>query len=626
MGVILNLYDKLSNVMSGMGTSVDRGTYAGYHFTPTNPLQAEAAYRTSWLMRKIIDIPPLDMTREWRNWQAADEDIEVFEREERRLQLREKAKRALILARLYGGAVILIGIRGANPEEPLIPEAVGKDNLAYLHVLSRHQITPGREITDPESEFFGQPESYQLNAGPSKTVAIHPSRVVPFIGQKMPEGTLIPSADWFWGDPLYQSIEGALKNADLAQDGFASLIDEAKVDIVKMPGLMANVGTSEYASRLLERLGAAAAGKSRWRMMAIDGEEEWEQRQITWAGMPEIIATYLQMVSGAADIPVTRLLGQSPKGLQSTGDGEERDYHAMISARQEELLTPALDRIDEVLIRSALGSRPDDIWWKFNSLERLSPKDAAEIEVKYASALKSYSDMGVFPDVALTDIAKNRMVESGQWPGSETAFEAAEAAGEEPPGAEEDLLTAEEIAAKGGDPASGGGGGNTPARLPANDAKPIPLYVHRKLLNASEVVAWAKSQGLSSTLTAGDMHVTVLYSRTPVDPIKMGESWGSEENGGLIVKAGGPRAIERLGEDAVVLLFASWSLVSRHNDMVREGASHDYSEYQPHITISYEAPADLDLSTIKPFSGELRFGPEIFEPLDLDWKEKVVEA
>lgn len=94
----------------------------------------------------------------------------------------------------------------------------------------------------------------------------------------------------------------------------------------------------------------------------------------------------------------------------------------------------------------------------------------------------------------------------------------------------------------------------------------------------------------------------------------------------MVIKPGGPRALERFGEGAVVLQFASWSLVSRHEDMVRAGASHDFPEYLPHITITYEAPEGLDLATIVPYSGELRFGPEIFEPLDLDWKAGIEEG
>ncbi len=120
------------------------------------------------------------------------------------------------------------------------------------------------------------------------------------------------------------------------------------------------------------------------------------------------------------------------------------------------------------------------------------------------------------------------------------------------------------------------------------------------------------------------MHVTVLYSRQPVDPMKMGETWASEADGGLTVKPGGPRAVEMLGDDAVVLLFAAWSLESRHREMVEAGGSHDFPEYQPHVTISYSAEG-IDLETVKPYTGELRFGPELFEPLDLDWKAKVSE-
>lgn len=470
MGKVLNLIDKLSNVMSGMGTSIDKRMYAGYNFIPVDPVQAETCYRTSWLMRKIIDIPPLDMTRTWRAWQAEKDDIEALERAEQKLQLREKCKRALILSRLYGGGAIVLGVKGDRPEEELQPERVRKDGLAWAHVFSRNQLTAsGMEISDPESPWFGQPEYFSLatrSGTAGGLLQIHPSRVIAFVGQKVPEGSVVSATDWFWGDPLMQSISQAVINADMAQDGFAALIDEAKIDIIKIPDMMQNVGSQEYENRLLARLQAANRGKSTWRALMLDGAEEWEQRQITWAGMPDIIASYLQIVAGAADIPITRMLGQSPKGLQSSGEGEERDYHAMIAARQDEMLAPALDRIDEVLIRSALGDRSSDIWYKFNPLSQLSPKDAAEVEKKRAETVKVYGDTGLFPQDALADMAKNAVIESGYWPGSEAAFEQAEleAPFEQEPDPD-DLLTAEEIAAraKGGGPDLDGTGG-----IPAN--------------------------------------------------------------------------------------------------------------------------------------------------------------
>jgi phage-related protein (TIGR01555 family) len=595
--------DKLSNVMSGQGTTIDRRMYAGYSFLPVEPVQAEAAYRGSWLMRKIIDIPPLDMTRAWRAWQTEGDEIEDLERLERRLQLREKCKRGLTMARLWGGGAIITGVKGQEADEPLDLDRVGKDSLSYLHVVSRHQFSLGQMITDPESEWYGYPEHYELTTSTSTTLRIHPSRVVPFVGQRAPEGSQLSAADWFWGDPLYQSLQQALINADLAQDGFAALIDEAKLDIIKIPGMMANVGTDEYETRLLRRLGLAQQGKSTWRALMIDGEEEWEQRQITWAGMPEIIGTYLQVVAGAADIPVTRLLGQSPKGLQSTGEGEEKDYHAMISARQDELLAPALDRIDEVLIRSALGNRPDDIWYTFNSLERLSPKDQAEIEYKRSQTVKTYVDTALFPDEALAEMAENALVEGGNWPGAEAAFEAARAAGLEPPeeGAEEELLTAEERAAK-------------TAPVPAKDAAPRTLYVSRKVQNVADLKAWAAVQGLPEL--QDDLHVTIAFSRTAVDWIEMGSTWADysgKGTGELVVTAGGPRVVEPLGDRTAVLMFASSDLSWRNREMREKGASWDWPDYQPHISLTAEP---VDLANVEPYRGKIVLGPEIFEEID----------
>lgn len=599
--------DKLTNVMAGMGTSIDRSTASFYWFAPVTPQQAEAAYRSSWLMRKIVDIPPLDMTRAWRAWQTDSDAIEALEKEERRLGLKAKVKQALTLARLWGGAAIVLGAQADAPAEELRVDAIGKQDLEYIHVVSRHQLTAGPLVDDILSPWFGRPQWFGLGS-----VQLHPSRVVEFIGQRAPDGGWLSGGEPFWGDPIMQSIDQALKNADLAQDGFAALIDEAKVDILKIPGLTERALSEEYETKLTNRFVAAKTGKSVWRMLAIDGDEDWEQRQITWAGMPDIVTTYLEIVAGAADIPVTRLLGQSPKGLQSNGDGERKDYQDMVAARQDELLAPALDRIDEALIRSALGSRPSDIWYKFNPLQQMDEAQQATIENNRSKALQQYAASGLFADEALSKIGQNAMIESGAWPGAEAAFEEApEPDFSQPDPA--DLVTAAERAAQA-------------AQAGAKDAAPRSLYVSRKLLNAAELIKWAKAQGFTTTLPAGDMHVTVLYSREAVDWMKMGSPWSDDAKGEMTVPAGGARLVEPLGgEGAIVLLFNSSALSWRHEDMVRNGASHDYDEYQPHVTITYEKPENLDLATVEPYRGELRFGPEVFEEIDNDWMAGIIE-
>jgi hypothetical protein len=144
------------------------------------------------------------------------------------------------------------------------------------------------------------------------------------------------------------------------------------------------------------------------------------------------------------------------------------------------------------------------------------------------------------------------------------------------------------------------------------------LYVHRAVLNAAEVIEWAKSQGFTTTLPDDDMHVTVAFSRQALD-------WDAipAAASGVTVVAG-ERSIKQFGEGAVVLTFESQSLSSRWAEILGLGASWDYPEYRPHITLTYQ-PGDLDLSKVTPYDGRIVLGPEMFSPVKEDWKEGIAE-
>lgn len=161
-------------------------------------------------------------------------------------------------------------------------------------------------------------------------------------------------------------------------------------------------------------------------------------------------------------------------------------------------------------------------------------------------------------------------------------------------------------------------------RLRALIAKAAPksLYVCRHVVNAAELVAWAKEAGFPTTLPAEDLHVTIAYSRTPVDWMKVGQTWDEE----VEVPAGGPRLMERLGPTgaARVLLFASDALKWRHEAIREAGASWDHPGFQPHVTISY-ADDCPDLSTVEPFQGVIRLGPERFAEVKESWADGIVE-
>nr|WP_289852489.1 anti-CBASS Acb1 family protein [Mesorhizobium liriopis] len=609
--------DSLTNLVSRMGTDRDKASASFYADPLLTDDQLANAYRGAWLPRKIVDIPALDSVRAWRDWQAKGGQIEQIEGEENRLNVKGKVLEARIKARLWGGSAIMIGTGDLELAQELRADRVEKGGVRYLTVLSRRQLTAGEIIRDPQSEWYGKPGSYTLAAGDKQQVTIHPSRLVLFHGASQPEEEVFTAYPG-WGDSVLLAVMQAIKQADGTAANIASLVFEAKVNIIRIPQFMASLGDEGYKAKLLERYTLAATSKGINGDLLLDKEEEYEQRQVSFATLPEVLMSFMQIVSGAADIPATRLLGQSPAGMNSTGESDLRNYYDRLQAMQAIEMTPALARLDECLIRSATGKRDPDIYYEWAPLWGLSEKERADIFKTKSDAARAIAggsgQQPLMPVEALSDALVNAFVEDGSLPGLEAAIDQYGKLADQ----EEDE---DEV-----DAALGGEGNVSRLRVAANDAEPRTLYVRRDVLNAAEIIAWAKAQGFESTLPASDLHVTIAYSREKLDWMKVEQDYrdfSGNGTGKLTVSAGGPRLMEQFGK-ATVLLFSSSDLQWRHMAIREAGASWDHEEYQPHITISYEF--DGSLGSIEPYRGKIELGPEIFEEVDEDWSSKLTEA
>lgn len=167
---------------------------------------------------------------------------------------------------------------------------------------------------------------------------------------------------------------------------------------------------------------------------------------------------------------------------------------------------------------------------------------------------------------------------------------------------------------------------------------PRQLYVCRKVVNAQDIITWAKSQGFKTTYPADELHVTIAFSRQPVDWMRMPSnssiisSDDSEANkrrgvplGGLWTPPGGPRVVEPLGPAQVIVLHFSNSYLSWRNRELRDaGCSWDYPDYSPHITITRDA-GDVDLKAIEPYRGDIVLGPEEWNEIKDGAMDAVVE-
>ncbi|MFP5424709.1 MAG: DUF1073 domain-containing protein [Gammaproteobacteria bacterium] len=420
MGVVRYLGDKLVNLVANLGTERDKAAGSVYAPVFLSDEHLSNAYRGAWLPRKIVDIPPLDATRRWRGWQAKNEQIEKIEAEEKRLDLRGKVRQALTRARLFGGAAIFIGTGERNTSLPLNAERIQAGGIKYLTVMNRRQLTPTALEQDPQSPLFGKPKAYRL-AG--SAIDIHPSRLVIFIGAEHPDPELATGNEFGWGDSVLQAVFDAIKQSDGTMANTASLVFEAKVDVIKIPDFMQQLQDPGFEKRVLERIRLAAMAKGINGALLLDGEEEYETKSASFSGLPDIIDRFLQAVSGAADIPATRLLGQAPSGLNATGDSDLRNYYDRIQAIQELDICPALQLLDDCLIRSALGTRPAEIHYIWSPLWQPTATERSEINKRTADTIKVLVDTKLWPEEALSKAATTMLVEQSVLPGLEAALD-----------------------------------------------------------------------------------------------------------------------------------------------------------------------------------------------------------
>lgn len=413
-------FDGLRNLISQIGNPAKSKSHAWTYDFSTSLLtqpEVEAAYTTDWLPRRIVDIVPYHVTREWRTWQA--DQAETLYETEKGLGIRQKVKQAMIYDRLYGGGVILIGAQTNSPDKPLRLEAIGKGGIKYLHVFHRYELIAGDLITDIESQDFGLPEWYTINNQESlRNVRIDRSRFVFFISMPLPKTTLLNGglgSDRGWGQSIYDHVIRACIRAEASAENAGVLLEEANVDVITDPDLTSKLATKEGTNKLIARYTMAKTLKGTNGMLLLGGQEKYDRKQIGFGGLPELINTNLQIASGAARIPIVVLLGQTPAGF-STGDSDIRNFYDECKTYQATDLQDCISKLDECIIRHGLGGLPDGVTYEWDPLWQLTQAEAADIGSKKVAAFKTLSDSGLFAPEELRPSVADVLIDDGFLP------------------------------------------------------------------------------------------------------------------------------------------------------------------------------------------------------------------
>ena len=368
-------------------------------------------YRDNWVVQNVVGIIPDDMTKKWFAPAGAvgPEHLKELDRVQRVTALRERVNEGLRWGRLYGGAAGLIMIRGQEGMlgQPLELESIYPGTFQGLYILDRWQgVVPGMELVFEGGEPV--PAYFSITDARGNTVAkVHHSRLVRFTGRDLP--FLERVAELYWGESEVEALYNDVVKHDNVAANMAALTFRANVDTMEVQNLdqLFSVTSGEQQRRFWNVMQAQSVMKSNFGMQLVNRGDQIKNTQYTFTGLQEVYDSMCLDLSGASRIPVTKLFGRSPAGMNATGESDLRNYYDYVDTLREAKLRPILEKLLPVLAMSAWGAVPDGLDITFPPLWTPTAAEVAEIALKKAQAIRDTFQAGLFrADTAQRELKK----------------------------------------------------------------------------------------------------------------------------------------------------------------------------------------------------------------------------
>ena len=317
--------------------------------------------------------------------------------------------------RLYGGAAAIIMISGQEDDMslPIDVNSVQIGAFRGLYIVDRWSgIYPGLDLVDDNSDpDYGLPEYYEVrNEVDGGSYRIHHSRVICFRGTEMPYWEQV--AEQWWGTSAIESMYDELTKRDNVAHNIANLTFKANLSVLQVEHLDQMFATTStiHQRRMFAMLQAINTLENSLGIRLVNKGDDIQQLQYSFSGLPEVMDSAMMDMAGATCIPVTRLFGRSPAGMNSTGESDEKMYRQTLEQERAVHITPALERLLPIVCRSALGGFPSGAEFKYPPLLEVSPMEKADIVDRMAGVMERLFQSNLVPGEAVLEAVRNAQV------------------------------------------------------------------------------------------------------------------------------------------------------------------------------------------------------------------------
>jgi uncharacterized protein len=397
------------NLGLGTNNALSQSQYGFYPITRVRTL-LDWIHRGSWLGGIAIDLLADDMTRGGVEILTV-EDPEAVERMQQgltRLKVWEGLADNIKWSQLYGGSIAVVLIDGQDPSTPLRIETVGKNKFKGLTVFDRWMVEPDlQHLVAEYGPHLGLPEFYRVTAdAPAmRGQRIHYTRCIRLEGVRLPYWQRI--MENLWGLSVFERLYDRMIAFDSATVGASQLVYKSFIRTYKIDGLAeAALATGDAMIGISKRVELMRKYQGIEGVTLLDSADDFATHETgSFSGIADVLVHFAEQISGALQIPLVRLLGQSPAGLNSTGESDLRTYYDNILKRQESNLREGMNLVLRILAQSLAIKLPDNFNFNFVPLWQLDATEKTDVADKATRFVLETEAAGlVSPKVALQEL------------------------------------------------------------------------------------------------------------------------------------------------------------------------------------------------------------------------------
>jgi uncharacterized protein len=369
----------------------------GYAVTQNRLLLSEY-YNERGIVQTLVDTPVDDALRGGLDISCKEldsHDLEDFNGFLEEAEVLSSYGQGIKWARLFGGGGVLINC-GQNPLQPLNMDKIKKDSPLEFYAVDRLELTyqTNANLLDQyEKNNMEYPYNYYGKQ-------LHRSHVIKMKGREAP--SIIRGQYMGWGtsvmEHLVQSLNLFSKNADIVYE----LLDEAKIDVFKIEGFNSALATPKGSQDVARRIQLAAQLKNFQNALAVDKNDDFTQKQISFSGLGEILDQIRIGMASDCHMPLTKLFGIASAGLINNGDDIE-NYNNMVTTEIRSKFRRQLRLMLEIAFRKFFGFAPSSLSFQFKTLRELSPKEKSEVDTQQLNRVIAAFQNGLMLSDAAVD-------------------------------------------------------------------------------------------------------------------------------------------------------------------------------------------------------------------------------